>query len=252
MGGFDMSDSKSLGRTLAIIPAKAASQRVPRKNLRLLGGQSLLAWTVRAALACDDLHQILVSTEDAEVAVAAKQLGADVPFMRPASLAVDPAGVVEVCLHALQELEAQGQRFETLVILLPSSPFRAIADIQGAIQRYRESDADFLMSVSKLEHSPLSSLILDSEGLLKPLHPEWLDKLGAKAKPGEVPKLVRCNGAITIVNVNQFKIEKAYYCYPLAAYEMPWHRGIDIDTEEDLLFANFLLESGRVKLGDSY
>jgi len=247
-----MSDNKPLGRTLALIPAKAASQRLPRKNLRLLGGQSLLAWTVKTALACDELHQVIVSTEDEEVATTAKALGANVPFMRPASLAVDPAGVVEVCLHALQELEAQDQHFDTLVILLPSSPFRAIADIQGAIQRYRESNADFLMSVSKLEHSPFSALILDSEGLLKPLHPEWIEKLGAKAKPGEVPQLVKCNGAITIVNVDKFKIEKAYYCYPLAAYEMPWHRSIDIDTEEDLLFGNFLLESGRVKISDGH
>lgn len=241
-----MSRQRSLGKTLAIIPAKGASQRLPRKNLRLLGEQSLLAWTVKTALACEELHRVIVSTEDEEVAAAARALGAEVPFMRPADLAVDPAGVVDVCLHALQALETEGQQFDTLVILLPSSPFRALEDIKGAIERYLNSDVDFLMSVNKLEHSPLAALVLDSSGFMQPLHPEWIEKLGAKAKPGAIPTVVRCNGAVTIVDINRFKAEKAYYCYPLAAYEMPWHRSIDIDTEQDLQLGNFLLASGQI------
>jgi N-acylneuraminate cytidylyltransferase/CMP-N,N'-diacetyllegionaminic acid synthase len=145
-------------------------------------------------------------------------------------------------LHALEQLEAESEHFDTLVILLPSSPFRSVSDLQGALQRYIESEADFLMSVTRLEHSPLSSLILDGAGFLSPLHPEWIEHLGAKAKPGEIPDLVRCNGAITIVDVERFKQEKKYYAYPLAAYEMPWIRSLDVDTEQDLLFGEFLLK----------
>lgn len=241
---------RQLGKILALIPAKAASQRIPRKNLRLLGGRSLLAWTVRVALAAKVFDRVVVSTEDREIAEEAQNLGAEAPFIRPHKLAVDPAGVVDVCLHALDELEAREQQFDTLVILLPSSPFRAVCDIHASLDRYLESDANFLMSVTKLEHSPLSALKLDKQGFLSPLHPEWIDRLGAKAKKHEVPELVRCNGAVTIVDIDRFKKEKRYYSYPLAAYQMPWIRGIDIDTEYDLAFCEFLLERSLVVESD--
>lgn len=238
--------NRSLGKTLAIIPAKGASKRLPRKNLRLLGGRSLLDWTVSTALATTVFDRVIVSTEDDVIAKEAKHLGAEVPFMRPQHLAVDPAGVVDVCLHTLERLEVdEGQTFETLVVLLPSSPFRSVGDIQEALNCYLKSGANFLMSVTKFEHSPLSSLILDRDGFLQPLHPDWIHRLGAKAK--EVPNLVRCNGAVTVINVERFKQEQQYYAHPLAAYEMPWNRSLDIDTEQDLLFGGFLLERSLIE-----
>ena len=89
-------------------------------------------------------------------------------------------------------------------------------------------------------HSPLSSLILQ-EGLLTPLHPEWLNRTGAKAA-AEMPVCVRANGAVTIVDVRRFREERNYYAYPLAAYEMPWERSIDIDTERDFALAEWVAE----------
>lgn len=241
MDGFGMTDS-SLGKTLAIIPAKGASQRLQQKNLKLLGGRSLLSWTVRVALAAQAFDKVIVSTEDETIAQEAQRLGVEVPFLRPQYLAVDPAGVVDVCLHALEELEANSEIFDKLVILLPSSPFRAVADIRGAIKQYLATQADFLMSVTKVEPSPLKALILDEAGYLNPLHPEWIGRLGAKANPEEIPYLVSSNGAITIVNVERFKQEKQYYAYPLAAYEMPWHRSLDVDNEQDIALGEFLLQ----------
>ena len=239
--------SSRLGKTLAIIPAKGASQRLQQKNLRLLGGRSLLSWTVRVALAAQAFDKLIVSTEDETIAQEAQKLGVEVPFLRPQHLAVDPAGVVDVCLHALEELEANSETFDTLIILLPSSPFRAVEDIRGAIEQYQQTQAYFLMSVTKIEPSPLKALILDESGHLNPLHPEWIGHLGAKANPEEIPYLVSSNGAITIVNVERFKQEKQYYAYPLAAYEMPWHRSLDVDNDQDIWFGEFLLERSLIK-----
>lgn len=229
---------EKLGSTLVLIPAKAGSKRLPRKNIRPLHGVSLLGRTIRRAQALSFVKRICVSTEDAEVADEARKFGVEIPFMRPAQLAKDPAGVVEVALHALDWLEQKGERFDTLVILLPTSPFCQVADIYGAVETYIEQGVDFLMSVSREVHSPLSSLIL-KEGRLTPLHPEWLNRTGARAD-GEVPVIVRCNGAVTIVNVAAFRRERNYYGYPLAAYEMPLERSVDIDTEMDFQFAEFL------------
>lgn len=230
----------TLGRTLVLIPAKAGSTRLPRKNIRPLHGISLLGRTIRRAQALTCIERICVSTEDEEVAAEARKFGVEIPFMRPAHLARDPAGVVDVALHALDWLGAKGEFFETLMILLPTSPFCKVADIEGAVRTYIDQGVDFLMSVSQESHSPLYSLIL-KDGKLSPLHPEWLNRTGAK-EYREVPKIVRCNGAVTIVNVDAFRRERNYYGYPLAAYEMPAERGVDIDTELDFKFAEFLAD----------
>jgi CMP-N,N'-diacetyllegionaminic acid synthase len=234
------SQHTALGRTLALIPAKAGSTRLPRKNIRPLRGISLLARTIQRIQAIKFVDRICVSTEDEEVAEEARKFGVEIPFMRPAHLARDPAGVVEVALHALDWLEAKDEIFETLVILLPTSPFCQVADIEGAIRTYIDQGVDFLMSVSREVHSPLSSLIL-KDGKLSPLHPEWLNRTGARADK-ELPIIVRANGAVTIVNVAAFRRERNYYGYPLAAYEMPLERSVDIDTEMDFQFAEFLAD----------
>lgn len=228
-----------VGRVLALIPAKAASVRLPRKNVSKLLGKSLLQWAIDAARKSDVVDQITVSTEDREIAEEARANGVDVPFMRPAHLARDPYGVVDVALHALEEWERLGEHFQTLMILLPTSPLRSALDIRGALNQYLESKVDFLHSVSKEDHSPLSSLILKN-GLLTPLHPEWINRTGAKAT-SETPQLVRANGAITIVDVVRFREEKNYYAYPLGAYEMPWERSVDVDTQRDLMWAEFVV-----------
>jgi CMP-N,N'-diacetyllegionaminic acid synthase len=227
-----------LGQTLALIPAKLGSSRLPRKNIRLLNGISLLGRTIQRVKKISVIDQICVSTEAEEVANEARKFGVEVPFMRPDHLARDPFGVVEVALHSLDSFEKNGQYFDTLIILLPTSPFCHVSDIENAINTYIQQDVEFLMSVTREVHSPLSSLIL-KEGKLSPLHPEWLNLTGSRAD-NETPTIVRANGAITIVNVSAFRRERNYYSYPLAAYEMPAERSVDIDTEMDFQFAEFL------------
>ncbi|HEV7179842.1 MAG TPA: acylneuraminate cytidylyltransferase family protein [Candidatus Baltobacteraceae bacterium] len=227
--------------TLALIPAKGASTRLPRKNLLRLGGATLTARAVACAFAAGGFADVVVTTEDAEIAAEARRAGASVPFLRPSRLAVDPAGVVDVALHALDELEARGKTFDTVAILLPTSPFRTPDDVRAAFARYVEKDVDFLMSVCSYSHTPLAALACDADGLLTPFLPEWLGRLGA-ASTSAIPHLVRSNGAIQICNVARLRAERDYYAYPLAAYEMPWERSVDIDTEADVRLAEFLME----------
>lgn len=237
-------------RVLGLIPAKGGSVRVARKNLRRIGGKALLQWAIDAGLRSGCLDRLVVSTEDKEAAEVARAGGAEVPFMRPDYLARDPYGVVDVCLHALEKLEAAGDSFDHLVVLLPTSPFRRAHHIAEALNRYIELKADFLMSVSQLDYSLLAAHTL-RDSFMEPLHPEWIGRLGANAKKGELPELVKSNGAVTIVNVARFRTERKYYVYPLAAYPMPWPAGLDVDTEEDMLLAEALLTSGRVSVDDT-
>ena len=233
----------SKGRVLGLIPAKGGSVRVARKNLRALGGKPLLQWAIESAREAGCLDRVVVSTEDAEAAALASACGADVPFMRPGYLARDPHGVVDVCLHALDMLEAQGDVFSHLVILLPTSPFRRARHVREALERFLASGADFLMSVSRLDSSVLAAHVA-REGFMEPLHPEWIGRLGARAKKDELPVLVKSNGAVVVADVKRLRAERTCYAYPLAYYEMPAAAGLDIDTEEDLKYAEFLLASG--------
>lgn len=204
-----------------------------------------MQWTIDAALGSGCLDRVVVSTEDSEAAAVARESGAEVPFMRPQHLARDPYGVVDVCLHALGELEAGGDRFGHVVVLLPTSPFRTSQHISDAMQQYRKLPADFLMSVTRLDHSLLSAQVLHGD-FMRPLHPEWIEKLGARANKAEMPALVKANGAVTIMNVARLREVRTYYAYPLAAFPMAWPDGMDLDTEEDFLLADALVASGRI------
>lgn len=233
-----MTNQSRPGRVLGLIPAKAGSARLPGKNIMPLAGKSLLVRTIQVARKSGLCERLFVSTENMEVARIARDEGIELPFMRPEHLAHDPAGVVEVALHTLEMWKARGEVFDTLVILLPTSPFRMASDLISAMQAYLDLGVDFLMSVSREIHSPLSSLVMEG-GRLLPLHPEWLNRTGARATQA-LPDLVRCNGAITIVDVASFRRERNYYAYPLGAYQMPVERSLDIDTALEFEFAEFL------------
>ena len=226
------------GRTLCLIPAKGGSIRLARKNVISLGGRPLMGWAIDAANRSACMDRIIVSTEDEAIAAIARELGAETPFIRPLALARDPAGVVDVALHALSTLRDQGDVYQTLVILLPTCPFRTHEDIQNAIDLFRRDCGKFLMSVSKYEHTPFAAMKLGSNGLLQPFFQEYI---GLKSQ--DMPTAVRANGAIHVLDVVAFEQARSYYAQPLLGYEMPWERSVDIDTVHDLRLAESLLGS---------
>jgi len=226
-------------RILAFIPAKGASTRLKRKNILSLGGQPLIVWTIHAAKEANVFDHIVVSTEDAEVAAIARASGADVPFERPTGLAVDPSGVVQVALHALDELEARGVRYDEICIMLPTCPFRTAEDIVRALDLFRGRGEPNLMSVCEFSHTPFNALGLGENGLLFPHFP---DRFGRKSQ--EQPAAFRPNGAIHILDVPWFRTGRSYLAPPIVAYVMPRERSIDIDSDADLREAESLLAAG--------
>ena len=224
--------------TLVLIPAKGGSTRLPRKNIRLLGGRPLIAWAIESAYSAAIPAHIVVSTEDEEIAAVARDCGAEVPFLRPDELSRDPAGVVDVALHALDWFASNERHFKTLVILLPTCPFRSAQDINGALALFGSANAQFLMSVSKYDHTPFAAMRLDGNSLLMPFFEQYVGR-----KSQELPAAYRPNGAIHILDVEAFRRTRSYFSQPLIGYVMPWHRSIDIDSASDLRFAESLLSN---------
>ncbi|WP_188236167.1 acylneuraminate cytidylyltransferase family protein [Sphingopyxis sp. LK2115] len=133
---------------LAIIPARGGSKGVPGKNLRPLAGKPLIAWSIEQALAAKGVSDVLVSTDAEDIADVARSFGADVPFLRPAELATDTAPTEPVMLHAVERMEAMGgKRYETILLLQPTSPLRLPGTIDGALGAFAADNADSLLGV---------------------------------------------------------------------------------------------------------
>jgi CMP-N,N'-diacetyllegionaminic acid synthase len=134
--------------TIAIVPARGGSKGIPRKNLLLLGGMPLISRIVATALRVPELSRVIVSTEDPEIARVAKDAGAEVPFVRPASLAEDATPTLPVLQHAVQYLEGrEGFRPDLVVLLYPTSPLLSPERIREGIRMVREQGLDSLVSV---------------------------------------------------------------------------------------------------------
>jgi len=135
-------------RTLAVIPARGGSKRLPRKNIRNLVGHPMLAYTIQAAQLAEGVTDYLVSTEDEEIRDAALKYSAPVPFLRPDSLAGDKVRNMEVIRHALDFMEEQtGSRYDAIILLQPTSPVRDPKHIDEAISLLATSGMDTVAAV---------------------------------------------------------------------------------------------------------
>ena len=149
-------------RVLGLIPARGGSQGVPGKNLRPLAGRPLLAYTVADALA-SNLDRVVLSTDDEDIAAVGRRLGAEVPFLRPAELATDAAPTLGVVVHALDALAAEGDDYDAVCLLQPTSPVRGPGLIDECVERLVTSGADSVVSVRPVPTDH---------------HPDWVYRLG--------------------------------------------------------------------------
>jgi N-acylneuraminate cytidylyltransferase len=166
-----MSETSHRKEILALIPARGGSKSIPRKNLLLLVGKSLIAYSIEQALASRWVTRTIVSTDDEEIAEVARQYGAEVPFMRPAEYAQDLSLDLEVFRHALSWLRDQeGYTCELVVHLRPTGPVRRVTVIDEAIElMLAHPEADTLRSVSIPVHTPYKMWRIGENGYLESL-----------------------------------------------------------------------------------
>ncbi|MEM1318957.1 MAG: acylneuraminate cytidylyltransferase family protein [Bacteroidota bacterium] len=140
-------------KILGLIPARGGSKGIPRKNIKKLGDKELIRYTIETGLQCRSLDQLVVSTEDDEIAAISALAGASVPFLRPAALASDHSPTLDTVLHAMQYFDAQQQPFDAVCLLQPTIPFRSVTDIEAAINAFKDHEADSLISVREVPHT---------------------------------------------------------------------------------------------------
>jgi CMP-N,N'-diacetyllegionaminic acid synthase len=228
------------GKTfLAIIPARGGSKRLPRKNMLDLAGKPLIAWTIEAARKSKYLDEVMVTTDDIEIADVAKKYGATTPFIRPESLASDTTTTYDTVEHAINYYKQKLYKtFDYIVLLQPTSPLRDERHIDEAIETLRQKDADAVISVCEVEHSPLWSNILPDDGDMS----GFLKDEVKNRRSQDLPAYYRLNGAIYICRSDRLVDEKSFFLSTnLYAYMMSKQDSIDIDNKIDFDFADFLL-----------
>lgn len=222
-------------KNIAIIPARSGSKGVKDKNIRNLCGKPLMAYSIEAALQSGMFDEVMVSTDSEKYAEIARQHGASVPFLRSETTSSDTASSWDMVDEVLQNYKALRKDFDTFCLLQPTSPLRTTEDIIAAYNLYKEK-ADFaVVSVCEAEHSPLwCGHLPDNCEFINFVQQDQLKQRQA----GE--KFYRLNGAIYIVNINEFAKERNLYRKGSFAYIMSQEKSIDIDTELDLIVAEQL------------
>jgi len=221
-------------KILAIIPARGGSKGIPRKNIKPLAGKPLIAWTIEAALKAQCIDRVIVSTEDEEIALVAKQFGAEVPFLRPLALAQDDTPGIAPVLHAIE----QSRDYDWVLLLQPTSPLRSVEDIEGIIRFCRDEAAPSAVSVTQVSKHPFWMYQRDDQNRMQPLilnRPEI-------TRRQDLPSAYALNGALYLARTDWLIQKQGFIGPETLGYVMPEERSVDLDTPLDWLWVEYLIE----------
>ncbi|MEI8081916.1 MAG: pseudaminic acid cytidylyltransferase [Actinomycetes bacterium] len=222
---------------VAVIPARGGSKRIPRKNIRMMSGQPLIGWAIQAALESQAFDQVVVSTDDPEIAAVAVDFGATVPFVRPVELSDDFTGTVPVIAHAIAELARQGHGFELVCCIYPAAIFVSPQDIAQSGRLLAESGtARYVSTVARYAVPIQEAMEIDEQGRIRVLHPEHL-----QMRTQDYPERWHDAGQLywgrTEAWTELVPVFESAVGYPLAAWRVQ-----DIDSEEDWKRAELIHE----------
>lgn len=226
---------------IAVIPARGGSKGLPGKNLKLLCGKPLIAYSIIAAKESKYVDRIIVSTDSEEIAEVARQYGAEVPFIRPAELATDNAKAIDVYLYTVDRLNNEKwYSISDFIVLQPTSPLRTAEDIDNAIEIHKANQADSVISVQET-NCPLEWYKeITADGLLK----DCIESNRILNRQ-EYTKTYIPNGAIYVFKYKTLMETKNYYYGRTLPYIMSAATSIDIDTILDFKLAEIIVQNNE-------
>lgn len=232
------------GAVLAVVPARGGSKGLPGKNLRTLGGLSLLEHAICFAKACESVGRVVVSTDSEEIASAARAAGAEVPFMRPAELAGDETPMWPVLVHALQQVESTKATYDYLLLVDPTAPVRSPADVDTAFSRLlADATADGIVSVAEPRFSPVWQCVVERDGALAHLVPEG----AGLVRRQDAPQVFYIDGSLYVWRAAFVRGGHASWFEGRNLMHVVPSEG-SIDTPDDLRRLELLVEAGIVTL----
>ena len=222
-------------KILGIIPARGGSKGIPKKNIKLLGGIPLLEYTAKSALASKFLSSVILSSDDSEIIEVAKNLGIEVPFIRPENLSQDDTPSLSVIKHALEFFETKNEFFDAICLLQVTSPFRQENLIDRSIQKFESEDLDSLISVREVptDFNPHWIFELDTKDHLKIATGD--EKIISRRQ--DLPKAFHRDGAIYITRTDVILKQNSLYGSSIGYIESKNDLYVNIDTPDDWLTA---------------
>ena len=224
-------------RILAIIPARGGSKGIPKKNIIDLLGKPLLYYSVKSAKESKYIDKVIISTDDKEIAEVGKQLGADVPFLRPEEISGDKAKSIDAFIHAIKELEKLEEKYDYILLLQNTSPLRQSWHIDEAIEKLIESNERNLVSVSEVTEHPCIMRTLNEKN-----ETNNLMNMSGNMRRQDFPPIYLVNGAIYIQKNDEYLNLDTNLNGGKLAYVMAREYSVDIDEYLDLDIATHYLK----------
>ena len=232
--GLDMS------KVVALIPARSGSKGVPNKNVRLLGGQTLISWSIMAATKAKLIDRVIISTDSEEYAKLAIQLGAEAPFLRPTEISGDRSTDYDFIVHALDWLAENGGEPEYIVHIRPTTPFRDPVLIDAAISLFQTGgNATALRSAHEMSESAYKTFEITPEGRFKRLGAKSAALDAANNARQQFPVTYQANGYVDVLSTRFIRANKLIH----GDWVLPFvtHAVVEIDAEDDFAFLEYQL-----------
>ena len=220
--------------TLGLIPARAGSKGLYKKNIKDFCGKPLIHWTIKAAIESSSINRVIVSTESEEIKKISLNSGAEVPFLRPSHLAKDDSLSIDVTLDLINNLKD----IDEVILLQPTSPLRTTADIDASYKFRKEKKGDSLVSYCKSNKHPSSYFKINKEGFLEPYI-----SFSPNKRRQEYEETFLVNGAIYIASTKFLKENRSFISSETIGFKMPLERSIDIDDLSDWIIAESLFKT---------
>lgn len=230
---------------IAIIPARGGSKRIPRKNIKEFCGKPIIAWSIEAALKSGCFDRIIVSTEDQEIAAIAKHYGAEIPFIRPTSLADDYTGTIDVIAHSIEMLSEQSASINCVCCLYPTAALIEAEDLAKSLDLFHDSDVDYLLPVVSFPYPIQRAVYLNNKGLA-----HMFDENQFNVRSQDLQEAWHDAGKYYWGKTSAWLNHKAFYklgntkAFPIARYKAQ-----DIDTLEDWQHAELMFAIQNNKKG---
>lgn len=226
---------------VALIPARGGSKGVLRKNVKPLAGKPLISYSIETALKSNFIDRVIVSTEDQEIAEIARTYGAEVPFVRPLHLAQDDSPEWLTWQHAVQTLTTMdgGGDITALVCISPTAPLRSVEDVDKCIELYLSADTDIVITVKDSHRNPHFNMVVVNDNneanLAVPLEKTFFRRQ-------DVPKMYDVTTVAYVANPGFVLTAHSIFEGRVMVVKVPEERSIDIDTDLDFAFAEFLVK----------
>ncbi|MEO0328173.1 MAG: pseudaminic acid cytidylyltransferase [Pseudomonadota bacterium] len=211
-------------KPVCIIPARGGSKRIPKKNIKLMNGKPLIAWSIETALQSDIFSRVIVSTDNEDISSVAQEYGANVPFMRDSELADDFATTADVMHDALNKLE----KCSYACCMYATAPMIQITDLIAAYELLKQSKTDCVVSTTEFDFHPLRAFKQSPDGSI---HFNWTEYELTRSQ--DLPNLVHDAGAFYFFSTDAFSKQKKMIMKNCLAYNIARSRALDIDNQED-------------------